>query len=167
MNTIDYIKTSLITARKMTLELINDLKDEPLAQPTINGGNHALWILGHIAHTDSSLLNQMIQGQETCTLEHLKEHFAYSTQPSTDASIYPSFDSLLKDYDTAHAEVIAYLDTITEDDLDKPSVGCPEDWKDFIGTVGKCLNVISLHTTMHYGQLADIRKSLGRAPIMG
>ncbi len=166
MNTIDFIKSSIATSRNMTLGLIMDLKDEPLAQPTVNGGNHALWLLGHIAHSESSLLNGMIQGKETCTLEHLKENFAFQTQPSTDASIYPTFDSLLEDYESAHAETLAYLDTLSEADLDQPAPGCPEEWKDFFGTIGQCFTMISIHPTMHYGQLADVRKALGRELLM-
>jgi len=166
MNTIDFIKSSIITSREMTMGLIMDLKDEPLAQPTVNGGNHALWILGHIACSESSLLHGMIQGKETCPLEHLKENFAFKTQPTTDASVYPSFDSLLKDYEAARAETLAYLDTLSDADLDQPAPGCPEEWKDFFGTVGQCFSMISMHPTMHYGQLADTRKALGRELMM-
>jgi DinB superfamily len=167
MNAIQILKQSITMSRHMTFDLINDLKDEPFAQPTVNGGNHATWILGHIAHTDSSLLNKMIQGKETCTLEHLTEHFSFGTQPSTDTSTYPSYDSLLKDSETSHHEALAYLETLSDDDLDKPSIGCPEEWKSLFGTVGQCYSTMSLHPCMHYGQLADIRKSLGRAPLIG
>ena len=167
MNTIDFIKTSIATARGMTINLINDLKDEPLAQPTVKGGNHALWILGHIAYSESSLIHCMIKGNETCTLEHLKEHFDFKCVPSTDATIYPSFDSLLADYETAHNETMAYLDSISEGDLDGPALGCPDEWKEFFGSVAQCLTVMSIHPCMHYGQLADTRRALGRAPMMG
>ncbi len=166
MNTIEFIKTSIATSRGMTLNLINDLKNEPLAQPTVNGGNHALWILGHITYSESSLLHCMIQGKESCPLNHLKEHFDFKCTPSTDASIYPSFDSLIADYETAHNETMAYLDTLTNDDLNKPALGCPDEYKDFFGTVAQCFMIMSLHPSMHYGQLADTRRALGREPMM-
>jgi len=166
MNTINFIKSSIAVSRSMTLGLIMDLKDKPLAQPTVNGGNHALWILGHLAHSESSLLNGMIQGKETCTLEHLKEQFAFQTQPSLDASTYPSIDSLLSDFETARTETLAFLETLTDADLDLPAPGCPEEWKEYFGTIGQCFTMISIHPTMHYGQLADIRKALGRELMM-
>ena len=148
------------------MNLINDLKDEQLTQPTINGGNHALWILGHIAYSESSLTHCMIQGNETCPLEHLKELFDFKCTPSTDASIYPSFDSILADYENAHAQTLAYLDTLSESDLDKPALGCPDEYKEFFGTVAQCFMVMALHPSMHYGQLADTRRALGRSPMM-
>ncbi|MBL4697985.1 MAG: DinB family protein [Phycisphaerales bacterium] len=164
MNTIDFIKASLANSSNMTLALINDLKDEPLAQPTSKGGNHALWILGHIAHTESSILHNFILGKETCPLDTLKEQFEYKTEPSTDAD-YPTFDELMAHYESAHAELLAYIETISEEDLDKP-IECPEEWKPFFGTIGLCLGMCAMHPAFHYGQLADIRRSLGRKPLM-
>ncbi len=166
MNTIDYIRSSIMVSRSMTMNLINDLKDQPLAQPTTNGGNHALWILGHIAHTESSLINCLIQGQETCTLQRLKALFDFTAPPTTDADSYPSFDSLLADYEAAHKETMAYLDSITDEDLDAPAPGCPAEWKELFGTIALCLTFVAIHPTMHYGQLADTRRALGRPPLM-
>ena len=98
MNTIDFIKANLANSSNMTLALINDLKDKPLAQPTINGGNHALWILGHIAHTESTILHNFILGNETCPLDILKEQFEFKTEPSADAD-YPTIDELMAHYE--------------------------------------------------------------------
>ncbi len=167
MHTIDYIRMSMTASKEMSLVLIHDLKDEPLAQPTINGGNHAIWILGHLAYIESVMIHQMIQGKDTCTLAHHKETFDAEGDPSTDPSIYPSFDQLFKDYDTARTETYAYLDSISEADLQRPALGCPEEWKPHFGTVAQCLDFIAHHPSLHFGQLADIRKSLGRQRIFG
>ncbi len=166
MTTIDFIKSSLITSRQWTLSLIQDLKDEPLAQPTAKGGNHALWILGHLAYSDSSILHEMIQGKDTCPLHALKDQFDFKSEPTTNASDYPSFDELMAHFESAQTELLAYLDTITDADLDKPALGCPDEWKDFFGTIGQSLSVSIMHPTMHYGQLADTRRALGRERLM-
>jgi len=42
MNTIAFIQSSLSAGRSMIPNLLNDLKDEPLAQSTQNSGNQAL-----------------------------------------------------------------------------------------------------------------------------
>ena len=167
MNTIDFIRMSMTASKEMSLALINDLKDEPLAQPTINGGNHAIWILGHLAYMESVMIHQMIKGKDTCTLAHHKEIFDAEGDPSTDPSLYPSFDQLFNDYDTARTETNAYLDSMSEADLQRPALGCPEEWKPHFGTVAQCLDFIAHHPSLHFGQLADIRKSLGRQRIFG
>ncbi len=167
MQTISYISMSMNASKEMSLTLINDLKDQPFAQPTSNGGNHATWILGHLAYMESVMIHQMIQGKDTCTLSHLKAVFDAEGAPSTDASLYPSFDQLLKEYDTARNETDAYLETISETDLQQPALGCLDDWKPYFGTIAQCLDFIAHHPSLHFGQLADIRKSLGRKPIFG
>jgi len=166
MNTVQFIKANLINSSSFAINLINDLKDEPLAQPTINGGNHALWVLGHLAYIESSILHNFIHGKETCPLIDLKDKFDFKTEPSTDASDYPSFDDLMNNYDSAHTELLEYIDTITDEDLDKPIESCPEEWESFFGTIGMCLGTICMHPCMHYGQLADTRRALGRSPLM-
>ena len=167
MHTIDFIRMSMDASKEMSLSLINDLQDEPFAQPTINGGNHAIWILGHLAYIESVMIHQLIQGKVTCTLAHHKETFDPEGGPSTEPSEYPSFDQLFKDYDTARRETVEYLDTITQNDLNSPALGCPEEWKPHFGTIAQCLDFIAHHPSLHFGQLADIRKSLGRKPIFG
>ncbi len=166
MHATDFIKSSLITSRQWTRSLIEDLKDEPLAQPTVKGGNHALWILGHLAYSDSSILHEIIQGQKTCPLHALKDQFDFKSEPTTNASDYPPFDELMGYFESAQAELLVYLDSITNADLDNPAIGCPDEWKDFFGTIGQCLAVSIMHPTMHYGQLADTRRALGRERLM-
>lgn len=167
MHTIDFIRMSMTASKEMSLVLINDLKDQPLAQPTSKGGNPAIWILGHLAYMESVMIHQMIQAKASCTLDHHKAIFDAEGDPSTDASVYPSFDQLLKDYTTARNETNAYLDSITQKDLDKPALGCPDHWKPHFGTIAQCLDFIAHHPSLHFGQLADIRKSLGRPPLFG
>jgi hypothetical protein len=166
MNTIDFIKSSLQTSRSATLPLILDLKDQPLAQATTKGGNHAHWILGHLVYIESTIIQCIMLGNEKCPHEHLKPLFEVGSQPCTKAEGYPSFDELLSEWEKVRAFTLQTLASFTEDDLDKPSAGCPEEWAAWFGTIGKVFTTQIIHATMHYGQLSDIRKSLGRQPIM-
>jgi len=38
MNAIDFIQFSLKSSKNWAMELLNDIQDEPLTQPTLNGG---------------------------------------------------------------------------------------------------------------------------------
>ncbi len=166
MNTIDFIKSNLESSKGLTLGLIMDLKDEPLAQPTEKGGNHALWILGHLALSESAIIHTFILGNETCPLSKWEPLFGVGTEPLTDASAYPSFDELLAAWEETRAFTLQTLASFNEDDLDKPTTGCPEDWESLFGTIGLAFGTQIFHPTMHYGQLSDIRKSLGREILM-
>ena len=65
MKTVDFINMGLETSKFLTLGLIDDMKDAPVTQPTPNGGNHPLWILGHLAYSEANLVNHVILGNET------------------------------------------------------------------------------------------------------
>lgn len=55
MNTIDFIKMSLESSKGWAMGLIGDMQDSPLTQPTSNGGNHPLWVIGHLARGKRSI----------------------------------------------------------------------------------------------------------------
>ena len=164
MNTIDFIKMALESGKGWTLGLIGDMQDAPLTQPTANGGNHPLWVLGHVVHSESTLLDVFILGQPNRFPEY-EGVFSMGSTPSTDASQYPSMDELMGKFEEIRAASLAHLDSLTEADLDKPS-NAPEDFKDFFGTIGSCFAAMITHMPFHAGQVADARRAAGRPPLM-
>ena len=163
MNTIDYIKMSLENSTGWAMGLINDMKDAPLTQPTPNGGNHPLWVLGHIVRAESDLLDGFILGQENRFPE--LEAFSMGNTPSTDASQYPSMDELLGKFEQIRGATLAHLSTLTEDDLDAKT-HAPEEFGASFATVGACFSAMSTHISFHAGQVADARRAAGRDPLM-
>ncbi len=163
MNTIDFIKLSLESSSGWTMSLVEDMKDSPLTQPTANGGNHPLWVLGHLVHSESMLFDCFVQGKEN-RFPELAEAFAFGSTPSTDASSLPSMDELLAKFKEIRADVTAYLDTIGEADLDRPSHG-GEDFGPSFATIGGCFSAMTVHVAFHGGQVSDARRAAGR-PLM-
>ncbi len=161
MKTIDYIKMSLETSKMFTLGLLDDMKDAPLTQPTVNGGNHPLWILGHWAYSEANIIDHIILGNENPLIEW-KGIFGAGDEPSTDASSYPSWDEVRQKFDEVRTHTMQVVDGFTEEDLDKPSKNCPPEREAFFGTIGKCLLIATIHPMMHRGQVADSRRALGR-----
>lgn len=163
MNTIDYIKMSLEGSSGWAMGLIGDMKDSPMTQPTPNGGNHPLWVLGHIVRAESDLLDCFILGKPNRFPE--LEAFAMGNTPSTDASQYPSMDELMGTFETIRAATLAHLDTLSADDLDG-STHAPEEFGPAFSTVGACFAAMSTHVAFHAGQVADARRAAGRGPLM-
>jgi len=162
MKIIDYIKFQLESSKGWAFGLIADMKDAPLTEPT-RGGNHPLWVLGHVVRAESDLFDCMIQGKPNRFPE--LEVCAMGSSPSTNADDYPSMDELFAKFEALRAETLAHLDTLTEDDLDKPS-HAPEEMAAFFGTVGACYCAMGTHMSFHAGQVADARRAAGRAPLM-
>ena len=164
MKAVDYVRMTLESSRQWAMGLITDMKDAPLAQPTPNGGNHPLWVLGHIVRSESALLDGFILGQPN-RFPELEAMFGMSTDPSTNASDYPSMDELFVKFEQVRAAAVAHLDTLTDDDLEKPSHAPPE-YGAMFGTVGACFAAMCSHVSFHAGQVADARRAAGRPPLM-
>ena len=94
-----------------------------------------------------------------------KDVFGIGSHPVNDSTVYPTYDEMLATYDSVRADTLAYLDTITDDDLDKPS-HAPEDRKEYFGTIGQCLTIMTTHLAFHGGQIADARRASGREILM-
>ncbi len=161
MNGIDVLKRNHQMATQMFLGLAEDLRDQPLAAP--DGGNHAVWCLGHLAYTEGDMYS-MMYGDEN-PLAEWEDLFVGGSQPSDDASIYPSFDEVLERFTQMRARTLDKLESLTDADLDQPSASYPEGFEAFLGTVGGCMIIAAIHPWHHRGQLADARRSLQREPL--
>ena len=140
MNTIDYIKMSLQANRDWLLPLVDDMRDAPLTQPTAAGGNHPLWVLGHITCSEAGIFDGFILGQRS-RFADMNETFGVGSQPTTNPDDYPSIDELMARFEEIRAVIVEYLDSITDADLEKPS-NAPEKFGPKFATIGKCLLAI-------------------------
>jgi len=160
MNTIDYIRQEMGMSKAWIGGLLANMQDSPLTVPTPNGGNHPLWIVGHLAYSEANIFNCFILGKDNPMVEW-KDVFGIGSQPVNDAAAYPAYAELLEKFESVRADTLAYLDTISDADLDKRS-HAPEDKKDYFGTIGQCLTVMTTHLAFHGGQVADARRAAGR-----
>jgi uncharacterized damage-inducible protein DinB len=165
MRTTQFIRQALDASAHNFLTLINDMRDAPLTFPTDAGGNHPLWILGHIAVAESKLIQDIALG---CghPLDRWMSIFGPFTTPVADASAYPSFDEVMAAFQRARAFTLETLDALSESDLDRPSAACPPEFKEFVGTVGNCFLHTITHMATHTGQVADARRAAGREPLL-
>lgn len=139
---------------------LSDMNDHPLQRPGSWGGNHAMWIAGHLAVAEGRLHKMLFD--EPNPLEHWKPMFDWGTTPVDDASKYPPFEEVLGTLAKLRARTYAYLDTLEDKDLSKPTPlpapGMPFD------TVGQTLLLIALHQCLHAGEATVARRATGRQP---
>lgn len=164
MTTIEFIRGGLEQSAALTLKLLDDMQDLPLTFPTSKGGNHPLWIMGHLAYAEG-LLQQRLLGRPN-PLADWKDLFGAGTEPSAEAARYPSFETARKAFTDLRAETLKLLDTLTDADLDRPSKDCPPQLEPFLGTYGRCFLIALMHPMMHRGQVADARRAAGRKAMM-
>lgn len=165
MKTTEFIATALEGGRMWMEALLADIDGaDAVAPPTTKGGNHPLWVIGHLTVSEAMVLQEYIKGPDPI-LPEWDKMFGMGSQPVYDASKYPTKAELLAKFREVRAQTLAYLKTLTDADLDRPTnaEGPPE----LFGTVGRCWATIVNHQTFHIGQIADTRRSLGRKPMFG
>src|SRR3954452_9024359 len=163
MKAMDVMKGALTTGDRAMMMLLDDLRDAPMTSPTPRGGNHPLWVLGHIAVIEANVPH-IILGEPNPLADWLPL-FKAGSEPLSDPKAYPSFDELLKAYQDARARNLKLLDDLGAAGLDRPTKYPPKGLEQALATVGQTFLTIAMHQMNHRGQLADARRTLGRKPV--
>jgi hypothetical protein len=163
MKAIDVIRGALETSDRATLQLVEDMKDAPLTQPTPRGGNHPLWVLGHITVIEGNIPHVLFG--EPNPVAHWIPVFGPGTEPRADASVYPAFEEVLRTYRDLRARNLETLARIGDEGLDRPTKAPPRGMQHVLRTVGDTFLLTALHQMSHRGQVADARRACGRAPV--
>ena len=164
MKAIDLIRWALQMTGEATPALVKDMRDAPLTQPTSRGGNHPLWVLGHLAWVEGSIPG--VLSGEPNPVEHWAPLFASGTKPTADPKAYPPFEEVLATYRDLRAKTLQRLEETGEAGLDHVPPNVPPGFEDAMKTVGRAFLLIALHNMVHYGQIADARRVAGREPLL-
>jgi|SRR5436190_20807411 len=164
MKALDLIHWSLEFTEAGLTRLVSDMRDKPLTQPTSVGGNHPIWVLGHLAWVEGAI--PAILFGEPNPVEHWKPIFGGGSTPTTNAADYPSFDEVLQTYLDLRAKNIRRLEEIGEAGLDAAPKNVPEPFKDVMTSVGKTYLLLALHQNVHYGEVCDARRVAGLKPLL-
>jgi hypothetical protein len=164
MKALDLIHWALSMTDGAMNRLVSDMRDRPMTQPTSAGGNHPVWVLGHIAFIEGSVRH--ILNGEPNPVEHWGKLFAPGSQPSTDPGVYPSFDELLKTCRDLRAANLRQLQATGEAGLDAKPKNIPPGFEDVMASVGRTYVTIALHQMVHYGEICDARRAAGLKPLL-
>lgn len=148
----------------LVLPMLEDLKSAPLVSPIAGSGNHAHWILGHLVFSEGRYL-EMMQGISNPYQSH-QASFGGGSKPDPQGTGYPPYDELLKQLQSMHEGYLAWLEGLTEADLDQVTQGIPPEFELYFGTWRQMLMMRALHWMNHRGQLADCRRAAGRPVLM-
>ena len=165
MTAIEFIKLNLKLGQERIHNLLQGIEGHELTTPISGGGNHALWIVGHLAWAEGSLIGKFVRG-ESNPLESWTPLFGIGSKPEPDAGKYPALCELISHWNRLCAATMDLLSSLQDADLDRPSKAPPERAAIF-GTIGHCLAMIGNHQSFHAGQIADARRAAGLKPVFG
>ena len=72
---------------------------------------------------------------------------------------------VLGKFEEMRGATLASLDSLSDEDLDRPS-HAPEEFGEGFGKVAACFGAMCSHFAFHAGQAADARRAAGRDPLM-
>jgi len=125
------------------------------------GANHALWIVGHLAMVDNSVLGRFFS--KPVEKPDYSEKFGRKSNPSPNSADYPSPEDVLSLFHERRSTLLACIEACADAEFEKPA---PPGVPPFIHNVGQMFAFTAVHEGMHTGQLSMCRRALGHAPIV-
>ncbi len=162
MNAKDLFKHQFTVGREVISRMIADLTDEDMLVAPARGGNFPLWIIGHLAYSEAFVLHVRIKGGAN-PLPQWERTLGRGSQPVPGGAGYPPRQELWAAFLQRRNELVAFVEAQSDADFDRPT-GAENP---FFGTVGKVLGMLATHQFFHAGQIADVRRQLGRPPVFG
>ncbi|MCG8584748.1 MAG: DinB family protein, partial [Pirellulales bacterium] len=162
MSAKERLRGQLEFSRNFTEGLLQNFKTpEDFVFQVHPNANHAMWFVGHISHSDNFFIS-IIDPSKAVEKEGYGELFGMGSQPTSDASAYPSPEEALAFLRERRATLLEVLDNLSEEDLDKPT---PEGTPDFLPTISSVLEMAAWHEGLHAGQVTVASRGLGNRPV--
>ena len=123
--------------------------------------NPLAWQLGHIACAEDSVYGLYVAGGQPLADTALSNVCGAGAGPPASAASYPALSELWGLLDATHARLIELVRRSGGQDFDRPS----EPANRYFRTLGQSIYELALHENYHVGQIAVLRKALGKPRI--
>jgi hypothetical protein len=163
MNTHEAILSNLHTARYITTSYLGDLSDADLLVRPVAGAHHTAWQLGHLIVSEHQMLNGVRPGSAPALPHGFAEKHEKTAAKSDQLSDFCSKETYLSLMHQLREATIATLSQLTPEDLSQPG---PEAMRAYAPKVGSVFLSIANHELMHSGQVAVIRRALGKPVVI-
>lgn len=154
MKSREYLLFMLRTNRDVVKKLVDDITEEESMARGHDGHNHLRWQMGHLLYSKGYTLANL--GDQSVDHSSLKSMCAEGAEVSDDPSVYPLMSDLRTRLYNAHDRLIVTIENASNDQLDR-KLGDKDDW-----LVWQQLIWSIMHDFYHLGQIAQVRRMLGR-----
>lgn len=148
--------------RRMLAALADDFTDEEATTP-VAGLKPLVWYLGHTLVSEAYFL-QLYAGKTGLLDEEHMKRFGRGSNGEADLSDVKKAD-LVAAQDRLHGEMKAFLLTLTPEDLSREAEG--DVAHPLFKTLGAAISLVVAHDAYHSGQIADLRRAMGKNPLFG
>ncbi len=148
-------------SRQALTGFLDTIPEDKWCHQAVDGCNHPMWIVGHLAWTDDYFL-QKLGGKLSALPADWGEKFGMGSAPSSDAGSYPPVSQIREQFNNLRETVLTWYGGLSEEQL---SASLPEELAGFAPNHASWAGTVAWHEGMHAGQLTFARKSLGMTPV--
>lgn len=159
MSIATQIKHELNLPASVVQGYLADLSDADLLRRPVPNANHIAWQLGHLIVAEHNLNNMACPDSMPALPEGFAEKHGKETAASDDPSAFCTKEEYLKLMEEQRAGTLALLDSLSDEELEKPA---PKDLHMLGATVGAVIASQSAHWMMHAGQWVIVRRQLDK-----
>ncbi len=163
MTTGELLAEQIDGTRDWTLKLLADFSGDDRAFQPVAGLAHPLWLCGHLAVAQHVLIHMRCLNDDSVIDGAFADHFPIGVEAASAAEHdYPPSERILAVMAGAHANILAAVRGMSDALLAQPAFGkdgaIHPHYTDKLGSVSHCAR----HEAFHAGQLATIRRLLGK-----
>lgn len=160
----EFLARQLNDTREWTLKLLADIAGDDWGFQPGAGLAHPLWICGHVASSQSLLVIERCLGKPPIVPAEFSRNFPIGGPvKGLKEHGYPPADIVLQMMKDTHARTCEAIRSMSDSQLAEPAFGANGSihphYKDKAGAIAHCAR----HEAFHAGQLALIRRLLGRS----
>lgn len=159
MNGTQAIERLLQVSDYMLKTYLEGIEDSELTTRPTENANHLAWQLGHIIAAENEMMEWLKPGSSPQLPEGFTEKHSSATAGNDEASFFLTKNEYLELYDQQRSATYAILHSFTDEELDKPG---PKEMRSYAPTIGCVMVHQGDHTLLHTGQMAVIRRKLGK-----
>ena len=161
MSTTDLLSKSILQTKSMIDSALADFSDADMMFRPAKTANHAIWQMGHLCNATRGMVSACDPSASFPFEDDTR--FGKSKASFDDAKFFPNKAELLKRWDQAMDTAAAWVATLSDADLAKPT---PEPLRGFAPTFGSVAILLASHPFMHLGQFQVTRRALGKPLLM-
>ena len=159
----DVIIQQLRTGQSFFERFTSDLSEAEYFKTPVEGGNHAAWIIGHVACSEDSITSQ-ITGAPAHLPDSLQALFKNGSTCLADPTKYPTRHKIDEMFLNSRAWTLEEMARFDDSKWDHPS---PPSWeKGPFPTLGALWGLQGTHQFWHIGQLTVCRQALRKKRVL-
>lgn len=163
MNIKTILESSLRMSSNVMKAYLEDLSDEELMLRPAENANHVKWQLGHLISAEKSFLSALIDTPSVELPDGFAEKHAKDKAGIDDPSSFFPKDVYLELMDKTRSATIKLLQELDDSRLDEDS---PEMIRSLAPKIGNLIALCGEHYLMHAGQIAVLRRKLGKPVVI-